>query len=103
MWSFIKKLVLVSLIFLAFAWFFNIKIGNKPTRHWTSEFWNSNFIQKNYTILRDKIKALIHQEISLEEVFTSNSSNSKQNNSSQETKQEHFDENDKRALDKIIK
>lgn len=99
MWSFFKKLTIISLTFFVLAYIFNIKVGDKTTRHWASEIWQSDIVQKSYTRVRDKIKALLSQEISLEEIFNSGSDRKKTN---KEVNKEYLDKKDQQKLDRLL-
>lgn len=77
MWNLFKKLIFISLVFFVLGYIFNVKVGDKPTRTWVGELWQSDDIQSTYSTVMSRVKALINQEISLEQIFSANPKSSK--------------------------
>lgn len=117
MWSFLKKLISVLIVLYLVAFILNLKVGGKPTRDWTSEFWNSPQVQKVYRTVRDRVMAIIRKDISVEDAFKSEppaGSKAPQPPSSQaapaapKTEElrtidvERLDEKDREALERIL-
>ncbi len=47
----------------------NLKIGGRPSRDLAHEIWMSQGVQSAYRVVRDRVLALLHRDISVEDVF----------------------------------
>ncbi len=109
MFSWIKKLVSLAFVLLAICLILNLNIGGRPSRERALEIWRSPGVQKVYTVVRDRILAVIHKDISVEDVFKGSTEPAKSNSSTSGLKEESkvihlekLDEQDRKALEKIL-
>ena len=118
MYSLLKKIFSLLLVGMAVALILNLNIRGRGAREWAVEFWHQPQVQKVYQGVRDRIVAVIHKDISVEDVFKSELPNHEGNQPSDskpagaavegkptQTKViqlEKLNEEDRKALDKIL-
>ncbi len=62
---FFSGIVVLALV----ALILNLKVGGRPSRELAHEIWMSEAVQSVYRVVRDRFLALLHRDISVEDVF----------------------------------
>jgi hypothetical protein len=114
--SWVKKILSILFVLAVVALILNLNIGGRPARDRALEIWRSPGVQKVYRVIYDRLSALIHKDISVEDVFKPElptkdhtSSNEQKSSPAGEAKEENkvihlekLDEQDRKALEKIL-
>ena len=67
--SILKKGLSLAGVLLVVALVLNLNIGGRPARDRALEIWESEGVQKVYGVVRDRVLAVIRKDISVEDAF----------------------------------